>query len=312
MIYLKTFYFPSNEREALIYKNTKYRMSTSGSFYPYGIFPEKGLSKLSFSSPITILYGGNGSGKTTLLNIISEKLSLKREALYNRTHWFEEYLDYCFYETIKPIPANSLMITSDDVFNFMLNLRALNQGIDETRENLVSEYFNVRNNASMKELVNKIDYNNTESVLDFERKWSIMKGTVNKFIQHNVENNVREHSNGESAIQYFFNKIENDALYLLDEPENSLSPERQLELVEYIQDSAIGCGCQFIIATHSPFLLAMQRSEIYDLDSYPVVTKKWTELRNVNIYRDFFKKHEKEFKIHKTKNANKNGANTNE
>ena len=295
MIYLSNFYLASGEKEAMIYKNSKAKMSTSGSFYPYCIFPEKGLGKLSFTLPITILYGGNGSGKTTLLNIISEKLSLKREALYNRTHWFEEYLDCCFYETDKVIPYKSLMITSDDVFNFMLNLRALNQGIDETREDLVSEYFKVRNNISIRDLVNKVDYNDTKSVADFERKWSIMKGTVNKFIQHNVENNVREHSNGESAIQYFFNKIDSDALYLLDEPENSLSPERQLELVEYIQNSAIGCGCQFIIATHSPFLLAMKRAEIYDLDSNPVVKKKWTDLSNVRVYRDFFKEHEEEF-----------------
>lgn len=295
MIYLKTFYLPSNEREALIYKNKKYWMSTSGSFYPYGVFPEKGLSKLTFSSPITILYGGNGSGKTTLLNVISEKLSLKREALYNHSNWFKEYLDYCFYETESPIHAKSSMIASDDVFNFMLNLRALNQGIDETREDLVSEYFKGRNTISMRDLVNNVDYNHTKSVADFERKWSIMKGTVNKFVQHNVENNVREHSNGESAIQYFFDKIDCNALYLLDEPENSLSPERQLELVEYIQNSAIGCGCQFIIATHSPFLLAMQRSEIYDLDSKPVETKKWTELSNVRIYREFFREHDGEF-----------------
>ena len=258
----------------------------------------KAIDNLSFEvekGEFVAIMGASGSGKTTLLNIISEKLSLKREALYNRTHWFNDYLNFCFYETEKVIPRNSLMITSDDVFNFMLNLRALNQGIDERREDLVNEYFNVRNNISMRELVNNVDYNNTESVLDFERKWSIMKGTLNKFIQHNVENNVREHSNGESAIQYFFDKIDSDALYLLDEPENSLSPERQLELVEYIQNSAIGCGCQFIIATHSPFLLAMKRAEIYDLDSNPVVTRKWTELSNVKVYRDFFKEHEDEF-----------------
>ena len=59
----------------------------------------------------------------------------------------------------------------------------------------------------------------------------------------------------------------------------------------------MGCNCQFIIATHSPFLLAMKRSKIYDLDAYPVKQKKWTELRNIQLYRQFFKKHEKEFNI---------------
>lgn len=107
--------------------------------------------------------------------------------------------------------------------------------------------------------------------------------------------NVREMSNGESAFMYFVKKIEEDGLYLLDEPENSLSPERQLELLDYIKDSARFFNCQFIIATHSPFLLSMAGAKIYDLDENPVTIKKWTELENVRQYYEFFKKHQNEF-----------------
>ena len=107
--------------------------------------------------------------------------------------------------------------------------------------------------------------------------------------------NVLEQSNGESALMYFEQKIEENALYLLDEPENSLSPEKQIQLVEYIESSAKGCGRQFIIATHSPFLLAMKYFKVYDLDETPVCTKKWTELKNVRQYWAFFKSHEEEF-----------------
>ena len=107
--------------------------------------------------------------------------------------------------------------------------------------------------------------------------------------------NVREYSNGESAFLYFTEKIEENGLYLLDEPENSLSPERQIELVEFIEDSVRFFGCQFIISTHSPFLLAMNGAKIYDLDENPVNVKRWTELKNVRTYYEFFKKHEKEF-----------------
>lgn len=70
--------------------------------------------------------------------------------------------------------------------------------------------------------------------------------------------NVREQSNGESAFRYFIEKMEENGLYLLDEPENSLSPERQLELMQYIEDSARFFGCQFVISTHSPFFLTMR------------------------------------------------------
>ena len=102
-------------------------------------------------------------------------------------------------------------------------------------------------------------------------------------------------SNGESAFSYFTNEIKEDALYLLDEPENSLSPRLQRELADFLMDSARFYGCQFVISTHSPFLLALKGAKIYDLDAVPVETKKWTELENVRIWHDFFSEHEKEF-----------------
>ena len=82
---------------------------------------------------------------------------------------------------------------------------------------------------------------------------------------------------------------------MLDEPENSLSPEKQKELLQFIQDSVRFYNCQFVIATHSPFLLSLKEAKIYDFDENPVRTKVWTELKNVRDYYDFFKEHEKEF-----------------
>lgn len=119
--------------------------------------------------------------------------------------------------------------------------------------------------------------------------------TQSKFVRNNLSENIREHSNGESALLYFEEKIMDNALYILDEPENSLSPEKQQELLKFIEDSARFFGCQFVIATHSPFLLACKGAKIYDLDEETVDVKKWTELGNVRTFYDFFKKHEKEF-----------------
>ena len=119
--------------------------------------------------------------------------------------------------------------------------------------------------------------------------------TQSKYVRKNLMDNVREHSNGESAFIYFADKIKEKALYLLDEPENSLSPARQQELLKFIEDSARFFGCQFIISTHSPFLLSMKGAKIYDMDEDVVDVKHWSELPNVRIYYDFFKKHEKEF-----------------
>jgi predicted ATPase len=102
-------------------------------------------------------------------------------------------------------------------------------------------------------------------------------------------------SNGESAFWYFTNQIRENALYLLDEPENSLSVKLQSELRQFIEDSVRFYHCQFIISSHSPFLLSMKGARVYDLDAVPVTEKRWTELENVRIYYEFFEKYRNEF-----------------
>ena len=94
---------------------------------------------------------------------------------------------------------------------------------------------------------------------------------------------------------YFTDRIKENGLYLLDEPENSLSPDRQQELLRFLEDSVRFYNCQFVISTHSPFLLSMRDAKIYDLDEEPVDVKKWTQLSNVRAYYDFFRLHESEF-----------------
>ena len=102
-------------------------------------------------------------------------------------------------------------------------------------------------------------------------------------------------SNGETAMKFFVDRIGENALYLLDEPENSLSIKLQTELANFIYDSARFFGCQFIIASHSPIFLSMKNARIYNLDSVPVKTCDWTELENVRAYFDFFEQHRSEF-----------------
>lgn len=84
--------------------------------------------------------------------------------------------------------------------------------------------------------------------------------------------------------------IESDALYLLDEPEVSLSPENQTKLAEKINKVARFLGCQFIIATHSPFVPGTLNTKIYNLDSPDFDVCDWAELENVRFFYVFFKK----------------------
>lgn len=283
MVYLNSFSFPSDETEFDFLMGIKRKCYDT--FYPFKILSSRGLSQLDFE-PITILYGGNGSGKSTALNVIAEKLGLTRESVYNRSNFFEDYLRFCYKES-RDIPKESCIITSDDVFDYMLNIRSLNNGIDLKREELFDEYLEAKH--ARHQFKSLEDYDRIKIVNQAKSKTSSM------FARLNVMDNVIEKSNGESGYMYFTQKVKENSLYLLDEPENSLSPERQIELVKFIEESVRFFGCQFIISTHSPFLLAMNSAKIYDLDEYPVRTKKWTSLKNVQMYRKFFIDHEDDF-----------------
>jgi len=283
MIYLKNFTFPSADLEfdfIIEIKRTCY-----DSFYPFKILSSHNLKRLDFE-PITILYGGNGSGKSTALNVIAEKTGICRDSIYNKSNFFPDYVNLCTMDE-EEIPEISRIITSDDVFDYMLNIRNLNEGIDQKRDELFDEYLDAKySNFQMKSMA---DYEQLVKVNNTRRK------TQSRFVRGELIDNVREYSNGESAFVYFTEKIGENGLYLLDEPENSLSPKRQMELMSFIEDSARFFGCQFIISTHSPFLLSMKGARIYNLDENPVTVERWTELENVRIYHDFFKTHENEF-----------------
>ena len=96
-------------------------------------------------------------------------------------------------------------------------------------------------------------------------------------------------SNGETALDYFEQAFQNGGIYLLDELKNCLSPIFQLELIKIIQDASRYYNCQFIICSHSPFILGLRDAVIYNMDSRPVIPEEWEKLENVKIYYEFFK-----------------------
>lgn len=284
MIYLDSFVFPDEDAEWG--HRMGVRRTCYNTMYPFGVLTKAGLKRLDFA-PITILCGGNGSGKTTALNIIAEKLHLTRSAPFNRSSFYEDYLNLCSYDLEEKVPPESRVVTSDDVFDYMLNLRAINEGVDREREGLFDDYIRARQTRVIVKSLD--DYEALKKQNDARRK------TQSAFVRDRLPENVREQSNGESATFYFRQQIGMDALYVLDEPENSLSAKGQIELKDYLEETARYMGCQLIISTHSPFLLALKGAKIYDLDARPATIRRWTEVDNVRACRDFFLSHEKEF-----------------
>ena len=266
--------------------------------YPFMLFEE---SKTFEFETLTIFYGNNGSGKSTLLNLIAASLQLRRHSEINTSPYFDLFREKLCQVGVSSdfddIGRQADIITSDDVFKHVLQLRGLNKEISKERDKSIDYIF------SLKALASKGEYQtrpaeNLEECISRNKEIEALRHTSSHYVRNHSRHNLRNQSNGESALEFFTSCIKDEGLYLLDEPENSLSPSFQIKLIEYLQCS-MRLGCQFVIATHSPLLLGMPGARIYNLDAptYPITC--WRDLENIRIYYNFFKEHEHEF----TKNA---------
>jgi len=269
MIYLKTF------------KLSDYK-SKNVNIYPYNVLKNKQPDIFVFE-PITVFYGNNGSGKSTILNIIAHKLNLKGKErssvkVAGTLDYFEEYAQKCECEfgesekgfKIYKAPENSRYIKSEEI---LYEIRKIQQDA-VLQESIESNLARERGLEAAKAFLRT-----DEGEKQFGR----------------FEFSQEKYSNGETTLQILDENLEQDCLYLLDEPEVSLSPQNQVKLAEEINQMARFLGIQFIIATHSPFMLGILNAKIYNLDTIDFKVQKWTSLENVKYFYEFFKKRENEF-----------------
>ena len=251
--------------------------------YPYNVFHRKDIDPFIFA-PITVLYGNNGSGKSTILNIIANKLMLTGKE-YATSNSFG-IVDYCgkfssecqfsygedeFGNVFRKFSENSRFIKSEDILYEIKKIQQrqiLSDGM---------EYDYMKNGHSQKEAEDYFQTQEGRNQIEY------------------IEFAQEKYSNGETAMQFFEEYLLPDTLYLLDEPEVSLSPANQVLLAKEINKLARLLSCQFIIATHSPFMLGTLNAKIYNIDKDDYSICEWYELENVRYFYDFFKKHEKEF-----------------
>lgn len=99
-------------------------------------------------------------------------------------------------------------------------------------------------------------------------------------------------SHGQYHMSFFKSRYKIKGLYLLDEPENALSPKRQLELLKLLKDMSQAGHAQFIIVTHSPILLAFPGATIYSFDYIPLKRVSYEETDYYQVYKDFLNNRE--------------------
>lgn len=258
--------------------------------YPYRVVYPMMLEHIDFA-PITILYGNNGSGKSTLLNVMAQHLGLKKMTLGNDNEYFEGYVEKCS-SCIddEGLPEESSFIRSEDIMVKIARQRKLyaeikNEVFSDKEIEKMSDY-GISENLYEKALtdpesVNAADYALLSRLGDFQKARLKL-------------DNSEATSNGETALEYFKEHLFDESFYLLDEPENSMAPAFQQQLAQHIELLA-RLDTQFVIATHSPFLLAIPNARIYDLDARPSMERAWYELENMKAYYRLFKQFEDRF-----------------
>lgn len=325
MIYLKEFQIPSDLWVAWYFSPWQGEPSLSdmpfeiselhpdecsfhNNWYPWTVFENRFISptertilgercpRFKFSD-ITIFYGGNGSGKSTIINVIADKLHSERTTLHNTSPFFNDYVRACESYLNKELLIDdtdiltSRVITSDDVFQQLLSMRARNHSLYLSRRDLRQEHYEKKYTR----LPRHINPNNREEVEEYAKIAEAKRVNVSQYINNRLNRSEIEKSNGENGFNYFVESIKDDSLILLDEPENSLSAMWQKELALFIQGAMREFNCQFIIASHSPFLLSIPCAKIYNLDAVPIQEAKWQELESMKCYFDLFDKNRKLF-----------------
>ena len=122
-----------------------------------------------------------------------------------------------------------------------------------------------------------LDFETGENVQQYKEAIEIRKKSVSQYLRGKLGKEEPGMSNGENSFVYMSELLQKEGLYLLDEPENSLSPEMQMKLSDLLVYMARYNNCQIIMATHSPFLLSTPYTKIYNLDGAPVCVRN---LRN--------------------------------
>ncbi|MCU0400019.1 MAG: AAA family ATPase [Algoriphagus sp.] len=214
--------------------------------FPFSIPAFQSLEQLRFDKPITVFVGENGSGKSTLLKALALKINL---------------------------PAiGSLELELDETMN---NFRTFSDGIKSLWKNKAYRgfFFRAEDYFGFVKRLRSIDQELKGDIVDFEKNLSGYGLKVAVGAMHGQKDalqrkygDLTQVSHGEGFLKVLQSRIQPEGIYLIDEPEAALSPQRQLALFSLIKNLAANEGCQFIIATHSPILMCLPDAQIFQFE----------------------------------------------
>ena len=238
--------------------------------FPFSVATIASLRSMEFTSPITFFVGENGSGKSTLLEAIAAAARSPTvgsdEVVSDATLKPQKQLGTSLRLKWKPRTHRGFFLRAEDFFGFAKRVAKLRTELQQRVEALDGEYAD--RSAWVKGLAQGPARG---SIAELDRRYG---------------ENLDAQSHGQSFLQLFRSRFVPGGLYLLDEPEAPLSPQSQLTLIAMLHEM-IGQESQFIIATHSPILLAYPGAAIYSFDGGNVELTKFEDLEPVNLVRSF-------------------------
>lgn len=241
-----------------------------GSGFPFSVPTISTLPEIEFESPVTFLVGENGSGKSTLLEAlaIATKLPAVASAATrdDETLAPQRKLAAALRLSWSHRTHRGFFLRAEDFFGFA---KGLSRSRDELRQRLaeVEEEYKDRS-AHARGLAQGPAYS---SLAEMEKRYGA---------------NLDANSHGQAFFQLFRSRFVPGGLYLLDEPETPLSPLSQLALITMLKEM-VAEDAQFIVATHSPILLALPDARILDFDVHPIRWAPYEDLEHVKLTREF-------------------------
>jgi predicted ATPase len=238
--------------------------------FPFSVPVIHTLRELSFDTPVTFFVGENGSGKSTLLEGIALAAGLPTVGSAAVTNDHTLAAQRALGRALKLVwnrrTRKGFFLRAEDFFGFAKQLSQMRAEMLQRMSELDSEYADRSTYAK-----GLAQGPMAASLADMERRYGI---------------DLDANSHGQSFLRLFQSRFVPGGLYLLDEPEAPLSPQSQLALMALMTDM-VAQDAQFIVATHSPILLAFPAATIYSFDAVPLRAVEYESLEHVALTRDF-------------------------